>query len=1140
MINSFSDSIRILHVDDDPDFTELTCEFLEQENDRFVVETAPSARAGLDRLHTAEFDCVVSDYDMPRQNGIEFLEAVRAEKPELPFILFTGKGSEEVASDAISAGVTDYLQKEHGTEQYTVLANRITNAVEHFRSQQVVERSETRLREIIDSLPHHLFAVDKDGQLILANEVLAEFHDSSVGAIEGEELASVLGDRVANRLRTDISDVLASDTSKWASTIELADSSGETHLFELQLLPYDGPGADTQAVLGIAAEITERRERETEFEQTRERMQLALEQTDSVIFEIDCDSDTVIRHGAYREFFDLEPDETPTWRGHLEQAVHPDDRARFHQFYRQLTNGDRESGELEYRTNPDMGRVRWIRDSAFIQADSHTDSQQIIGIARDVTEYKERKLELRQKERQYQAIFDDPNILVGLVDTDGTVVDINETAMEYVDATRADVIGKPFWESPWFDHSAALRGRVKTWIDRAASGEYVEFEADLRKSTGEQYTVEGVFRPVTNEEGEVVSVIVSDRDITERKQRERELEQYEAYLQESNDIITVLDESGTVQYQSPSVTRILGYERDELLGVNGFELVHPDDIDDLFEKFTDLVSRPDETITAEARFRTADGEWRWLEVRGKNQLDHPVINGIVTNNRDITDRKDYERELERTNALLSTLFKTLPVGVIAEDESRNVLTVNERLFELFEISETPDEVIGRDCEAMAGDVSTMFDRPDEFTERIRTLVDTRESTWDEQLHLTDGRTFKRRYEPIELPDGDGHLWVYSDNTAQKTREKRLEALNETAQELITAETAQEVAEIGAHAASDILQMNANAVHLYDDKRSALVPVAVTDAGRELVGDPPAFTDGDSIAWRVYETGEPLALDDVHADPDIYNPDSPAQSELHLPIGERGLLIACSNTTAAFDEADIVMGEILARTIATALEQVEQTDRLRERERELTRQNNRLEEFAGVISHDLRNPLRVAEGRLELLQEECENEHLRALDRALNRMDTLIDDLLTLAREGEEIQDLESVEVAALAQRCWHTVETADAALETHTTRKIRADSSRLQQLFENLIRNAVEHGGRDVTVTVGDMEDGFYVSDDGPGIPPNEQEDIFEVGYSTIQDGTGFGLAIVKEIADAHEWELSITDSDAGGLRVEITGVHRS
>lgn len=126
--------IRVLHVDDQSSFGDLVADLLEREDDCFNVITETSAAEGLDRLEKSTLDCIVSDYDMPGENGIEFLESVREEYPELPFILFTGKGSEEVASDAISSGATDYLQKKPGTDQYKLLANRIKNAVDQYRS----------------------------------------------------------------------------------------------------------------------------------------------------------------------------------------------------------------------------------------------------------------------------------------------------------------------------------------------------------------------------------------------------------------------------------------------------------------------------------------------------------------------------------------------------------------------------------------------------------------------------------------------------------------------------------------------------------------------------------------------------------------------------------------------------------------------------------------------------------------------------------------------------------------------------------------------------------------------------------------------------------------------------------------------
>ncbi len=211
-----------------------------------------------------------------------------------------------------------------------------------------------------------------------------------------------------------------------------------------------------------------------------------------------------------------------------------------------------------------------------------------------------------------------------------------------------------------------------------------------------------------------------------------------------------------------------------------------------------------------------------------------------------------------------------------------------------------------------------------------------------------------------------------------------------------------------------------------------------------------------------------------------------------------------------------------------------TDRV-ERERRLRRQNERLDEFAGVISHDLRNPLNVAQSRATLLTEQVESDHTAPLLRALDRMEAIVEDTLTLAREGESIGDAESLRLSHVVGMSWSTVEADEATLDITGDVTVRGDPQRLQHVFENLFRNAVEHAGTDVTVRVGGLDDGgFYVEDDGPGIPAARHEEVFEAGSSSKRDGTGFGLSIVKRIVEAHGWRISLTTGTDGGARFEF------
>jgi PAS domain S-box-containing protein len=217
--------------------------------------------------------------------------------------------------------------------------------------------------------------------------------------------------------------------------------------------------------------------------------------------------------------------------------------------------------------------------------------------------------------------------------------------------------------------------------------------------------------------------------------------------------------------------------------------------------------------------------------------------------------------------------------------------------------------------------------------------------------------------------------------------------------------------------------------------------------------------------------------------------------------------------------------------------VDITERV-ERERELQRQREQLDEFASVVSHDLRNPLNVAASRIELAREEADSDHLAHAMEALDRMEAIIEDTLLLARDGQTVADREWVEMDSLATASWGMVETGDAAVTVPRQFEVRADEARLRHLLENLFRNAVEHGDGESTVRIGPLgRSGFFVEDDGPGIPADQRDRVLEPGVTTKRGGTGFGLAIVNRIAQAHGWEVTVHEGGAGGARFEFANV---
>lgn len=575
-------NIRVLHVDDEADLAEMTADFLKREDDRFTIETAMSASEGLEHLSHDDFDCVISDYDMPGQNGIEFLKSVRKEAPDLPFVLFTGKGSEEVASEAISAGVTDYLQKESGTDQYVVLANRLRNAVQRYRAEQDRERQ----RKAIETAQEGISILNEDGEFTYVNR-------------------------------------------------------------------------------------------------------------------------------AYADIYGYEPDEM---NGKHWELIYPEDE---------------------------------------------------VAVAQ--------------------------NVILPTVAEEG------------------------YWSA-------------KTTGLRADGTTFPKDHTVAQTDTGE--------------------LICSVRDRSAEQEQETEIARFRTLVETINDPVYVLDEAGQFEYVNNAFVEMVGYNRETILGA--------------------------------------------------------------------------------------------PPALIKSAEAA-------------------------DC-------------------------------------------------------------------------------------------------------------------------------AETNLGRLLSSEGP-----DSVQFEIEvqpKQGGPIPCED------------------HMGVlpyeGE------------CFEGSVGILRDITER---------------KERERKLKRRNQRLDEFASVVSHDLQNPLSVAAGSIDLAKAECNSEHLERTEHALDRMEDLIEDLLVLARGDEAVTDPKPVDLAGIAQTCWKNVETTDATLVTEVDKTVYADESRLMQLLENLSGNAVEHGGSEVTVTVGNLDDGFYIEDDGCGIPEDEYDDVFTPGYSNSDDGTGFGLSIVDQIVAAYGWEIRLTEGTSGGTRFEITGV---
>ncbi|EMA58300.1 hybrid sensor histidine kinase/response regulator [Halorubrum lipolyticum] len=505
---------------------------------------------------------------------------------------------------------------------------------------------------------------------------------------------------------------------------------------------------------------------------------------------------------------------------------------------------------------------------------------------------------------------------------------------------------------------------------------------------------------------------------------------------------------------------------------------------------------------------------------------------------------DALEQIETENALrterdrLSALFEDLPLPVVrttaAEGGERRLDAANEAFEETFGFSDTDhgyreihDAIVPESDDLVGADAVLEGDEPIRREVRRRT---------------TDGlRDFILNVIPVDRSDETVVYNVYADIGEQKRVERTLRRLHETTREMFRGGDREEIAALAARAAVDILEFPSSGVRLYDPDTETLLPTAISREATAALGERPAFGPGDGRIWEAFETDEPVVVDDLDAVETAVGYGE-HRSLLVVPLGDHGVMPLGSREPEFFDDTAVQLARVLGANVTVALDHAQRTAQLRDRDAALKREVARLEKFAGLVSHDLRNPLNVAMGRLELARATvADDDALDELDRiadAHDRMEELIDDLLALARQGRTVDDLEAVSLAEAAARAWRTVDTADATLDPpEKSLAVDADPERLRTLLENLFKNSVEHGtdstadAGGVTVSVDALPDGFAVADDGVGfeIDPDEAT---EYGRSSDPTGTGFGLAIVREIAAAHGWSVDVVDGD--GARFEF------
>lgn len=559
--------------------------------------------------------------------------------------------------------------------------------------------------------------------------------------------------------------------------------------------------------------------------------------------------------------------------------------------------------------------------------------------------------------------------------------------------------------------------------------------------------------------------------------------------------------------------------------------IHPDDVDRVVEAMEQLSAGQE--VELEYRVNEHEDYRRWVWVKAFPIFDDATVNAVAGFARDISERKRQARSRRRERDRFLALFEHFPEPTIAyrfEGGEPVIQQVNEAFTEVFGFSHAQSVDIPVDELIVPSD---RIDEAKHLDDRVQ-----RGDYVDEELvrRTADGpRQFRFRNITLHNDEKYDGFGVYADIEDRRRRERALNALHQTSRELSAATDKVSVSEIAVDAAADILALPVSGIWFYDEDADSLRPVAVSDGVSEYTDQVPSYNRGEGIAWQVYGSDRGIVYDDIRDAPERFNEDTPLRSAISIGLQDHGVFQMASVDVGAIDEVDMSLARILGANTAAALTRADREATLRRQRAALTRQNQRLEEFTSVVSHDLRTPLALATAGLEQLKANTQADGIEQIESALGRMDDIIGKTLTLARSGRMVGDTEPVSLDQFARQCFHLTGLTDLELVIDDDLPtVEADPDRLRHVFENLYRNAAEHGGVDASVYVEATDEGFAVGDDGPGIQSEQADKIFEAGFSTNPGGTGFGLTIVNRIADAHGWSIEVGTNEDGGARFEF------
>jgi PAS domain S-box-containing protein len=1130
--------IRILHVDDESSFLALTKAFLERENEDFCVDIASSAEEGLELLKSGNYDVVLSDYQMPMMDGIKFLQTLRKRENTIPFIIFTGRGREEVAIEALNKGANRYLQKGLDVESmFGTLAYEIEDAVTKNRAGEALRESEERYRLLFnkgnDAVFLHEMTVDGvPGKIIDVNDVVC----SLLGYTREELLQLSHLDLVApeqmQRVPT-LRDKLQANKNNLFEIVTVT-KYGKRLVFEINQHLFNLNGQPT--VLAIARDITDRKQADEVLRETEAKY--------SAVVENSQDGIVIIQEGVLKfvnRSYSVLMGYTP------EEVLEKDFVGMIAPEFRELTR-KRYTDRMAGKEPPNIYEIALLRkDGGIIPVELNATIIDYAGgptdlvFIREIADRKRAEEALLESEEKYKAIVEHAPFGISIMNPDTSFEYFNPIFTKMFGYTLEDLPDKKTWFDKAYPDEEYRKKVVTAWNeDIAKNFKTLDLKPrvfNVRCKDGQDKVIH--FRTVLLADGRH---FLTYQDITEHAKAEEALNEKEREQQILLDHVPVslfhIDLNSRFVHVNEALAKRYGKKPEDFIGKTTRELF-PEEAESFIENDREILARGEPQIGEIRKITTPEDEsWVRLDKIPFKDAEGNVT-GIIGFELDITERIQTQKKLRTQEREHQTILDTVSVGIFHIDAESRFVHVNKALAERYGM--TPQDFKGKTTRELFPDKEDDYVRSDQ-----------------EVLVRGEPQTGVMR----DIKTSEGVRWVRLDKMPVKDADGNVTGIIGFELDITTRIEAQEELRNAHKKMQDIVEFLPDATFVIDRDMKV---IAWNRAIEEMTGIPKddIIGKGDyEYALPFYGERRPLLTDLV------FSGDKEIESR-YAHVGKKGNTLFAEVyspfmyggkgahlwgiATPLYDPVGNVVGAIESIRDITERKQAE-----KERDdllKELEAKNREMGHFTYTVSHDLRSPLVTIQGFTTMLQKDIEqNERERAendlkyIESAVTKMSAFLSDTLELSRIGSIVNPPEDVPFGDIVK---DALEQTAGDLNAHVIDvsvandfpTVHVDRMRIVEVLVNFITNSIKYRGDqpqpkiEIGYRVAGNETVFFVKDNGIGIDKSQYEKVFELFYQVDKggEGTGAGLAIVKRIVEVHGGRIWIESEKGKGCTVCFT-----